>query len=65
MIDFHSETDSKTEPDSDNEEEVFEFSAGFSSGDFSNEHLLIGTQQMEANIMDISPRIFRRYSIHV
>ena len=62
MIDFQSETDSnsKTEPGSDIEEEVFEFSAGFSSNDFSNEHLLIGTQQMEANVMDISPRRFRR-----
>ena len=60
LIEFHSESDSKAERDSDPEnEDVFEFSADFSS---SGSSMMIGTHQLEANIMDLSPREFRRYN---
>ncbi len=58
FIEFRSDSDvsqPEREPDSE-QEEVFEFSSEISSGS-----LVIGTQQLEANVMDMSPSRFRRY----
>lgn len=51
----------KERRNSDSDEEVFEFSADFSSGNIMDIPLgiTVGTQ-LEANIMDLSPRRFRR-----
>ena len=62
FIDFRSDSDvsqPEREPDSE-QEEVFEFSSEISSGS-----LVIGTQQLEATVMDMSPRRLRRYYYHL